>query len=332
MGVNFTEFDFYLQQQNADNKWLVAASIAVGLHVVLLAWAFFLPDIFDQKLMLDEFVTVDLISMPEPQALPVIETPPPPAAEQPVAEQLPQLPPESVQPEPAEVEIPIEPEVVPEPMVEAKPISVKPLKRKIKTAVDTRLAEEKEREKRATALREKERQQKRDEQLEQERKQKAAAARKAAAVARADRARKEADQAARDARKALADMYRSQGALERKTTPSAASGSGTSGRQQVQSIVAQQYYAALYSHIQGYWVLPEMRKWDPHLEATVVLVINQNGQVLKTTVEKKSQDPFFNQVVVKTLHSAAPMPIFPKLMKERTIEVGLRFRPGKLEM
>ncbi|MBM9514886.1 energy transducer TonB [Desulfogranum marinum] len=158
------------------------------------------------------------------------------------------------------------------------------------------------------------------------------AARKAAAVARAEQARKEADLAAKDARRALADMYRRQGALENQKTPRAASGSGTTARRQVQSIVAQQYYAALYSHIQGYWVLPEMRKWDRNLEATVVLVINQNGQVLKTTVEKKSQDPFFNQVVVKTLHSAAPMPTFPKLMKERTIEVGLRFRPGKLEM
>ena len=330
MAANFTESDFYLQQQSADNKWLIAASVAVGLHAVLLVWSFLLPDIFDQKPLLDEFVTVDLVSMPEPQNLPEITTPPP--TEQPVVEQPPQPPPETAQPEAAEVEIPLEPEVVPEPVVEAKPISVKPLKRKIKKAVDTRLAEEKEREKRALALREKERQRKRSEQLERERKRKAAAARKAAAVARAEKAQREADLAAKDARRALAEMYRRQGALEKKNTTAAASGSGASGRRQVQSIVAQQYYAALYSHIQGYWVLPEMRKWDRNLEATVVLVINQNGQVLKTTVEKKSQDSFFNQVVVKTLHSAAPMPTFPKLMKERTIEVGLRFRPGKLEM
>ncbi len=330
MAVNFTESDFYLQQQSADNKWRGAASVAVGLHVVLFVWSFLLPDIFSQRPLLDEFVTVDLVSMPEPQTLPVISKPPQTVS--PVVAQPTQSPPETVQSQIAEVEIPIEPEVVPDPVVAAKPISVKPLKRKIKKAVDTRLAEEKEREKRATALREKDRQRKRSEQLEQDRKRKAAVARRAAAVARADNARKEADRAAQDARRALADMYRSQGALERKKTTGAASGSGTSGRRQVQSIVAQQYYAALYSHIQGYWVLPEMRKWDRNLEATVVLVINQNGQVLKTTVEKKSQDPFFNQVVVKTLHSAAPMPTFPKLMKERTIEVGLRFRPGKLEM
>lgn len=331
MAVHLTESNFYLQQQNADNKWRAAASVAVGLHVVLLVWSFLLPDMFDQKPLLDEFVTVDLISMPEPQALPEIATPPP--TKQPAVEQPSQPPPEeAAQPAPAEVEIPLEPEVVPEPVVEAKPISVKPLKRKIKKAVDTRLAEEKEREKRALALREKERQRKRNEQLERERKRKAAAARKAAAVARAEQARKEADLAAKDARRALADMYRRQGALESQKTPRAASGSGTTARRQVQSIVAQQYYAALYSHIQGYWVLPEMRKWDRKLKATVVLIINQNGQVLKTTVEKKSHDPFFNQVVVKTLHSAAPMPTFPKLMKERTIEVGINFTPGKLEM
>lgn len=330
MAVNFTESDFYLQQQSADNKWRGAALVAVVLHVVLFLWSFFLPDIFSQRPLLDEFVTVDLVSMPEAQALPEISTPP--QTKQRVVEQPPQPPPEIVQPEPAEVAIPIEPEVVPDPVVAAKPISVKPLKRKIKKVTDTRLAEEKEREKRAIALRETERQRERSEQLEKDRKRKAAAARKAAAVARADKARKEADRAAKDARRALADMYRSQGALEKKKTTGSAGGSGTSGRRQVQSIVAQQYYATLFTHIKGYWVLTEMRKWDRNLEATVVLVINKNGQVLKTTVEKKSKDSFFNQLVVTTLRNAAPMPTFPKLMKERTIEVGLRLRPGKLEM
>lgn len=179
---------------------------------------FLLPDMFDQKPLLDEFVTVDLVSMPEPQALPEIATPPP--SKQPEVDQPPQPPPEeAAQPDPDEVEIPLESEVVPDPVVEAKPISVKPLKRKIKKAVDTRLAEEKEREKRALALREKEHQRKRNEQLEREQKQKAAAARKAAAVARAEQARKEADLAAKDARRALAEMYRRQGALETKIQP-----------------------------------------------------------------------------------------------------------------
>ncbi len=148
MAVHLTESDFYIQQQNADNKWRIAAPVAVGLHVILLVWSFLLPDMFDQKPLLDEFVTVDLVSMPEPQALPEIATPPP--SKQPEVEQPPQPPPEeAAQPDPDEVEIPLESEVVPDPVVEAKPISVKPLKRKIKKAVDTRLAEEKEREKRA---------------------------------------------------------------------------------------------------------------------------------------------------------------------------------------
>lgn len=328
MAVNITESDFYSHQQKDDNRWRFAVLVAVGLHLGVLGWSLIAPDLLSQRPLLDEAVIVDLVSLPEPPA----QTQDAPAVQQqPPVEQEPSLPPE---PEPVEealepVAVPLEPEVPPEPVVAAQPVSVKPLKRKIKKAADTRLAEEKAREERAAALREKEQQRlerQRQERLEQERQ------RKAAALARAEQARKEADRAARDARQALAEMYRRQGAVTQSQSAVPSRKSGNSGRSKVQSVVAQQYYAALYQHIQGFWVLPEMRKWDPSLEARVVVVINQNGQVLSTTVEKKSKDAFFNQLVVKTLHSAAPMPRFPNLMKERTIEVGLRFRPGNLEM
>jgi colicin import membrane protein len=35
---------------------------------------------------------------------------------------------------------------------------------------------------------------------------------------------------------------------------------------------------------------------------------------------------------MKTLQSAAPLPRFPALMTQKTIEVGLRFKPGELAM
>ena len=75
-----------------------------------------------------------------------------------------------------------------------------------------------------------------------------------------------------------------------------------------------------------------MRKWDHGLETVIVLTIRQDGTVAQTFVEKRSTDPFFDQFVKQTIRSAAPMPKFPKLMKENVIEVGLRFKPGELVM
>ena len=75
-----------------------------------------------------------------------------------------------------------------------------------------------------------------------------------------------------------------------------------------------------------------MRKWDRSLEAIVVLTIRKDGAISNMQFERKSRDPFFDQFVMKTLQNAAPMPRFPALMSQTTIEVGLRFKPGELRM
>ena len=89
------------------------------------------------------------------------------------------------------------------------------------------------------------------------------------------------------------------------------------------------YLAALHSQVQRYWVLPDMKKWDTRLETVVALYINRNGTV-KTVIEKKSKDPFYDQFVMKTLDSALPLPPLPKMITEDPLEVVLIFKPGEL--
>jgi colicin import membrane protein len=75
-----------------------------------------------------------------------------------------------------------------------------------------------------------------------------------------------------------------------------------------------------------------MRKWDSGLETIVVLTIRNDGSIANMQIERKSKDSFFDQFVMKTLQSASPMPRFPALMSQPSIEVGLRFKPGELAM
>ncbi|WP_028584264.1 energy transducer TonB [Desulfogranum mediterraneum] len=321
MAVPILESDFYLQQRDGDNNWQKAAAAAVLFHLALIVVSLYAPGLLPERPLLDNVVTVDLISLPEPSGVEEQPEPAPEPVVEPVASASP--PPEPVVA--SELTIPAAVESSPAPPPAAKPVSVRPFKRKLKRAADTRLAEERQRAQRAAELRRDEQERKRREQLQREQRRRAAAAKRAAL------ARQEAEKAARDARKALADMYRQQRALApssgARTKSSAKSGAG-----QRQSVVARQYWASLYQHIQAYWVLPEMRKWNPSLEAIVVIKIDRQGRVMKTMIEKKSNDRFFDQLVVKTINKAAPMPRFPKLMKEATLEVGLRFRPGTLEM
>lgn len=331
MDSYFPEADFYLQRQHGDGKWKTALAAAFFLHVALFGWSFYFPDFISKKPLLEETITVDLVSLPEPSGVPEPVQPPPEVQSQPPAPE-PEPEPQPEELEAPEVAIPDEMVPPPEPVAEAKPISVKPKKKKIKKAQDTRLAEEIDRQKQTEALRESLRREEQRKLAERERQRKVAEQerkRRAAALARAEKAKREAEQAARDARRALADMYRSQGSINKPASASSTARSSR-GSGQSQSAVALQYYTTFKQHIESFWVLLEMRKWSASTKAVVIVTVNRNGQLLKTSFEQKSGDPFFDQLVENTVRKAAPMPRFPGLMKENTLEFGLVFTPGKL--
>lgn len=309
--VNFSESDFYLQQQVEDRRWTLALVLAVVVHISTFAGAMYLPSFLERKPLLEEVITVNLVSMPEeaaPPPEPVVEPP------QPVERN-------EVEPPPPEA-VPIEPEISPpppEPVVAAKPISLKPVKRKVKKAKDTRLAEEKERVRRAEELKRQARQKQEAERRERERQR---------IIAQAKREQQRAEDAARRAREELASALRERQVSSSSQRPSARS----SGGKQVESIVMQNYYASLIQRLQSFWLLPEMRRWDTNLVAVVIITIDRNGRVINTGFEQKSKDPFYDQFVIKSINSAAPLPRFPKLIKDSQMEVGLTYKPGQLMM
>ncbi|PIE58568.1 MAG: hypothetical protein CSA33_02600 [Desulfobulbus propionicus] len=320
--VQLSEKDFFRQQASEDTLWKPAIGLAFLLHVVLLYGSLYLPQMFESKPLFEEIITVDLVSMPLPERRPVSAPAEPPkqVASKSVTEA--QDPP----PEPEEV-IPEKEIAIPEPeppvVVEAKPVSVKPKRRKIKKAKDTRLAEEREREKLAAQNRIKARQEQLRKQQERERRKR---------ELELKRSQQRADAAAKRAREELATMYKEQAAMRGQGVLRRSPTRRGRGSAQVNSDVFKQYIATLYQQVQSYWILPEMKKWDSNLEAVVVVTIDRSGRVLRTAFERKSNDPFFDQFVIKTINSAAPMPRFPQLMQEATLEVGLRFRPGELVM
>ena len=275
--------------------------IAVALHILTLVLSATLPYLLHHRPLLDDVVTVNLVSLPDagPEAA---QPPAPPAAEKPA----PPEPAPAPEPEPVPKLEPVKPKVPvvePPPVVKAeaptaKPVSLKPVKTKKKLADAEKIIQE---------------------QTEQQRLKD---------IAKARLEEQNAQREAERARSALAEMIRARGAPE-KTAPSGATGR-SSARQGVSSIVSQQYLMAVGAHMQQYWVLPEMRQWDPRLETVVVLTILRDGTVAKVTVEQESADPFFDKFVMKTIESASPMPAFPKLMGENSIEVGFRFRPGEM--
>ncbi len=290
--MSFSDTDFFLQQKQFERGWLKPVGLALAIHLMTFAASATLPEILSRKPLLDDVVTVNLVSLPEVnESVPQQNTPAP--EPEPVTK---------IEPAQSKAAVAIEPKPVPEKAVVTKPVSLKPIKRKVRKTDPKKLAEQKAKR-----------------QQEIKRKQALAEARKEEERARL---------AAQEARAALAEMIRQKG-----VSPAASSASRkSSGGKEVQSIVFKQYLSSLYDRVQSFWILPDMRQWDLGLETVVVLTIRRDGTVAHTAIEKKSRDPFFDQFVMKTVQSAVPMPRFPTLMPQASIEVGLRFRPGELLM
>lgn len=317
-GIQFNEKDFFQEQQEQDRCWKWPLNLAIVLHVVVFAASIILPELIDRRPLLDNVVTVDLVSMPEPAAVPPASAKT--AAKPPELITPAKVPEPAPEPEVAEVSVAPEPEVAPEPSVPAKPISLKPLKRKIKKAKDTRLAEEKERERRAKTLQKETLDRKKAEQA----KKRAEKLRRQKALVEARRAEQEADRAVTRARQELASVIRETGAAR----PSSRA-SGSSERK-VQSIGVKQYSSTLATWISNQWQIPEMLKKNRNLKTTVALTIRRDGSIANLQIERKSGDPFFDQSVMKILQSTTSMPRFPGVVEESSLDYVLDFDPSGL--
>lgn len=307
-GIPFSEKEFYQQQDQHDRRWGRAVNFAIGLHAAVFLGALYLPGLLDHKPLVDEVMTIDLVSLPEPAE--TLTQPTPPPVEQKSAPE-----PEPVRP-PPEPENPVAiepvqpvPEPVPPPVVETRPISVRPLKRKIRKAKDTRLVEERQRRQQAERLKR--------QKLERQR-----------ALARAKALEKQAAEEARRARAELASVIRE--------TQVAKPGSGraaerSSGSKQVNSALEKQYYLDLAARVQRLWVPPEIKKWSPTLETIVEFTVLSDGRLINVQVAKSSGDSFFDRFARETVKKAAPMPRFPAALRRERMDLGFRLRPAGIQ-
>ena len=298
------------------NGWKLPFNIAVGIHVLILLGAVYLPGIFKAKPKFAEIYSVSLVNIAEPAATAPPAPPakvkaqsPPKVAPKPPPE--PPAPPKAKKLAPVE-EAPKEVEKVeaPEP-APAKAVSLKPLKQKkvkeVKEPVPPpkkSTVNRKEIQKLAEAIREEE-----------------------ILTEKARLAREALDQE----RQMLAESTRpstSRQSSAATTEQQAASSAATGGSS---SLIENQYHAAIFSRLHQFWMLPEYMEKDPSLTAVVVITIRQDGEVANMVFESKSGDRVFDQFVSKTIEAANPLPPIPPAMKKQRYEIGLRFSPDSIQ-
>lgn len=280
------------------NSWLMPLNLAIGFHLVVALSVLFLPGLLKPKPKFEDIYTVNLVNIAEP----VIEQSMP----EPVAE--PEVVPEPVVPKEA-VSIT---EPAPKPIVEAapvEPISLKPLKRKVKKKIEEPKPPDRQKE------------------LDRLKRQALAEATRAEQLA-AEQARIAAEEAERQQKLMEAQLARIKNQVRSspRTGPprNSSSSSALSG-------VEMQYYAAAQGRIKQYYTLPDFKQWDDSLQAVVSIEIARDGTIINHYFEKHSSDPTFDQFVRKTLEAANPLPPIPPAIKGSKYELGLIFRPGSIQ-
>lgn len=289
--------NFYIPTTELPEKqWRISLVLAIALHFLVFGIALFGPLIFNFRRPLPEVYTVNLFTVEEASA--------PAMAPQPKAEKVTEAKPQKeVPPPPAPAKKPAPVEKAVEKPVEtaapsAKAISLKPMKEKSKTDQDQ-----------VKKLREK--------LLIQEKAKKAEA---------------EAEKTARDALEKLKDSLYTQNQVAKTkveasgtadATPSGPQG-GPAGGVTVDENT-RRYLLAVTNQIQEHWKVPLYQNWDPNLEVRAIITVRKDGTVLKTDMEHKSDNIYFNQLVEKTIKDSSPLPPFSLGMDDEQMDIGLRF-------
>ncbi|NWF91823.1 MAG: cell envelope integrity protein TolA [Syntrophaceae bacterium] len=89
-----------------------------------------------------------------------------------------------------------------------------------------------------------------------------------------------------------------------------------------------QYYSMIWAKIKEAWTIPEnMLKEMVDLETVIVIIIEADGKVQRSWFEKRSGNDLYDQMAMRAIRKADPLPPIPKELNEKSLEVGIRFLP-----
>jgi TonB family protein len=89
-----------------------------------------------------------------------------------------------------------------------------------------------------------------------------------------------------------------------------------------------EYYSMIWAKIKEAWTIPEnLLKEMVDLETVIVIIIEGDGKIQKSWFEKKSGNDLYDQMAMRAIKRAEPLPPIPKELNEKTLEIGIRFLP-----
>ncbi|MCX8116899.1 MAG: TonB family protein [Desulfobacterota bacterium] len=89
-----------------------------------------------------------------------------------------------------------------------------------------------------------------------------------------------------------------------------------------------EYYGWIWARIKSSWTIPEpLLREGIDLETIIVIIIDREGRVRRAWFEKRSGNSLYDQMAMRAIIKADPLPPIPKELDLETLEVGIRFIP-----
>lgn len=276
--------------------WGLPFALAIGVHLLVFLVTIFSPYLFNQRRKIPEIYTVNLFTVQDIgasrlTALPQTKV----TAAPPEVKKAEEKAPAKVEPTP-----PTPPAAAPPKAISTQPLPVKSKAdlERLKKLKESLTTEQKAKEAEKTAQ---------------------------------DRAREAVDALKKSLQQTTAKGTASPQAAVGTTQKGSATGAATgpSGSVMVDEML-RRYLLAVNAQVQEHWKLPESQPWKDTLEAIIVIRIRRDGTVIDAFFEHRSESITFNQYVERAIKNAAPLPPFPAGFDQKDMEIGLRFRPGRV--
>jgi colicin import membrane protein len=104
-------------------------------------------------------------------------------------------------------------------------------------------------------------------------------------------------------------------------------GSSSGGSSALESRLSD-YYSSIWAKIKKEWTLPgDLPKEKSNLETIIVVIVERDGKVQKSWFEKRSGNAHYDQMAMRAIKKAEPLPPIPKEFSDETFEIGIRFYP-----
>jgi len=89
-----------------------------------------------------------------------------------------------------------------------------------------------------------------------------------------------------------------------------------------------EYYSGIWEKIKKEWTLPgDLLKGKTNLETIIVIIIERDGKIQKSWFEKRSGNALYDQMAIRAIKKAEPLPPIPKEFSDDNFEIGIRFHP-----